>query len=95
MTRTHIHAKVFLGGTRSLTVISFYCPLNLNSNDLLKLSNLNSNVFVGGDFNAKHRFWNNSDNNNNGNILYKFLIDENITELIHLDVIGVKRIRVQ
>ena len=66
-----------------------------NSNDLLKLSNLNSNVFVGGNFNAKHRFWNNSDNNNNGNILYKFLIDENITELIHLDVIGVKRIRVQ
>lgn len=40
---------------------------------------------MGGDFNAKHRGWHNSDGNNNGNILYKFLIDESVTELCHPD----------
>lgn len=77
--------RINVGSSKWLNVISFYCPKNLTKQDLLKLTNLNSNVFMGGDFNAKHRCWHNSDNNNNGNILYKFLIDESVTELIHPD----------
>ena len=75
--------KLYMGGSMWLNLISFYCPNKLTKQDILKLTNLNSFVFMGGDFNAKHRCWNNFDNNNNGNVLYKFLTDESVTELNH------------
>lgn len=75
--------RLALSNSKYLNVISFYCAKNLLRDDLLKLMNLHSNVFMGGDFNAKHCRWHNSDNNNNGNVLYRFLVDDNVAELIH------------
>ena len=75
--------KLPLSNSKYLVVNSFYCPKNLLRDDLQKLMNLHSNVFMGGDYNAKHCHWHNSDNNNNGNVLHRFLIDDNTAELIH------------
>ena len=75
--------KLSLNNSKSIIVNSFYSPKNLLRDDLSKLMSLHSNVFMGGDFNAKHCYWHNSDNNGNGNILYRFLIDDNVAELIH------------
>jgi hypothetical protein len=77
--------NVSFGNSKVLTIISFYCPKILLKDDLQKLSDLNSRVFIGGDFNAKHRYWHNSDNNANGINLYKFLTDESPAELIYPD----------
>jgi len=77
--------KITLDSAKSLMINSFYCPKNLFKQDLLKLISLNSSVFMGGDFNAKHYYWRNADNNSNGNVLYKFLVDENVTELVYPD----------
>jgi hypothetical protein len=75
--------KLSLSNSKSMIVNSFYCPKNLLRDDLSKLMSLHTSVFMGGDFNAKHCYWHNSDNNSNGNILCKFLVDDNVAELIH------------
>lgn len=75
--------KLALRNSKYLAVNSFYCPKNLLRDDLLKLMNLHSSVFMGGDFNAKHCYWHNSGNNGNGNVLCRFLVDDNVAELIH------------
>ena len=75
--------RLALSNSKYLNVNSFYCPKNLVRDDLMKLMNLHSSVFMGGDFNAKHRYWHNSDNNSNGNVLSKFLVNENVAELVH------------
>lgn len=77
--------NVSFSNSRALTIVSFYCPKILLKDDLQKLTDLNSSVFIGGDFNAKHRYWHNSDNNANGNSLYRFLVDESPAELMHPD----------
>lgn len=77
--------NISLGGAKTFTIISFYCPKVLIKDDLQKLTALNSSVFVGGDFNAKHRYWHNSENNTNGNNLFKFLVTESPAELIYPD----------
>ena len=74
---------VALGNSKSLIVSSFYCSKDLLKNDLLKLMDMHSNVFMGGDFNAKHCYWHNCENNANGNALYRFLIEEDVAELVH------------
>lgn len=75
--------KLSLSNSKSIIVNSFYCPKNLLRDDLSKLMSLHPSVFMGGDFNAKHCYWHNSDNNGNGNVLYRFLVDDNVAELIH------------
>lgn len=75
--------KLSLSNSKSMIVNSFYCPKNLLRDDLSKLMSLHSTVFMGGDFNAKHCYWHNSDNNGNGNVLYRFLVDDNEAELVH------------
>lgn len=77
--------KIVLKSSKFLVVNSFYCPRNLLRDDVLKLMNLHSSVFMGGDFNAKHRYWHNSDNNSNGNVLCRLLVDDNVAELVHPD----------
>lgn len=77
--------RLALSSSKYLIVNSFYCPKNLLRDDLLKLMNLHSNVFMGRDFNAKHCYWHNSENNSNGNNLYRFLVDDDAAELIHPD----------
>lgn len=77
--------NVSLGGVKTFTIVSFYCPKFLLKDDLQSLMALNSSVFVGGDFNAKHRYWHNSENNANGNNLLKFLINESPAELMYPD----------
>lgn len=51
----------------------------MQSQDLSTLLELGSNIVIAGDFNAKHRVWNNTENNTNGNTLFKFLNED--TEL--------------
>lgn len=75
--------RLALSNSKYLDVISFYCPKNLLKKDLHKLMNLHSNVFMGGDFNAKHCYWLNAENNSNGNTLYRFLVDDDVAELVH------------
>jgi len=75
--------KLTLNKHKSLVINSYYCPKNLLKNDLLKLMNMHTNVFMGGDFNAKHCYWHNSENNSNGNVLNRFLVDEDLAQLIH------------
>lgn len=75
--------KIFLGNAKSVVINSFYCPKILLRHDLLKLMNLHTKVFMGGDFNAKNCYWHNAENNGNGNNLYRFLIDDNVADLIH------------
>lgn len=68
-----------------LTVVSFYCPSKLQKQDLSSLLQLDSNIVISGDFNAKHRVWNNTENNTNGNTLFKFLNEDNDLTIQHPD----------
>ena len=59
------------------TIIAAYLPFqcsgeqkNFFKGDLQKLTRNKSKFFVAGDFNSKHRSWNNLQNNSNGNILF-------------------------
>ena len=60
-----------------LTFIAAYLPFqcvgqqkNFLKGDLQKLTRNRSKFFIVGDFNAKHRSWNNAQSNSNGNILF-------------------------
>lgn len=66
------------------TIIAAYCPSGANNivrSDLDKLLALGTKVLIGGDFNSKHRNWNNFRANKNGNILFKHLESHDYTVL--------------
>ena len=61
----------------SVSIVSFYNPKKLLNEDMNTILKMDSNIFVGGDFNAKHVSWHNSNNNSNGNSLNNFLLNNN------------------
>lgn len=70
-------------------VISFVCcyfpgtnvnsqTLNMFKNDIKTLTNTNTSFFLVGDFNAKHRLWNNIRANQTGSLLYETICSRNL-----------------
>lgn len=58
-------------------------PRNIMThNDLEKFFQINRKTIVAGDFNSRHTFWNNHNNNTNGNRLKSFIDNNNINLLI-------------
>lgn len=80
--------KVPLKGS-SVSIVSFYNPKKLLRDDLDKLVRMGQNIFLAGDFNAKHVTWrvtwNNQNNNSNGNALNKFLLEKGNIEIHYPD----------
>lgn len=65
--------------TPSLHIGVVYIPpkYDLNPSSLNKLTGIGSPFIIGGDFNAKHRFWNSYQANKNGKILYNHYASSN------------------
>lgn len=57
----------------NMLIVSCYNPPQgeLNKRDLQKIMNLNNQVIIAGNLNAKHNFWNCVGANKNGNILFE------------------------
>ena len=62
-------------GTRTTSAICLYNPpkYKLDTALLHKLLTIPGDVIVGGDFNARHRFWNCARSNPNGKVLFEFV----------------------
>lgn len=77
--------KIILSNQKSVVVVSAYVARNsgtnsLKSNDLNKLNSLANNqtqLIIGGDFNARHQAWNDILANPNGNTLYDWYTNTN------------------
>jgi len=67
-----------------LTVGVIYAPpkAKFNCNSLNNVITNNSPIIIGGDFNAKHKSWNNFNNNTRGLQLYNYTINNDIS-IIH------------
>jgi hypothetical protein len=65
----------FSKGTRSTSIICLYNPPNHKIEQALlhQLLAIPGDVIVGGDFNARHRFWNCARSNPNGKVLFDFV----------------------
>lgn len=69
----HIYSVYFPGSRLSPDKLTNF------KNDLVKLTSSRRSYFLGGDLNAKHRFWNCVKGNKAGNILYNEMLTRNLT----------------
>ena len=73
------HVSVQIGNDTTITA-AYNPPDNLMTDqDLDALVKLSNKTLTIGDFNARHRFWNNHQNNRNGNTLLDYTINNNVT----------------
>lgn len=82
--------KLQLNGS-TVSIGSIYNPKKLLSDDLNKLLSMDPDIFLAGDFNAKHVTWNNLNNNSNGNTLNKFLLSRGNIQIHYPDEFTCRR----
>lgn len=80
--------KVYLSNNKYLFIIAIYKPpsVQLNSDELNSLISKcgQSQIIIGGDFNAKHRAWANEINDINGKQLYTWLNQPPMNEKMYM-----------
>ena len=76
----YISTDIWINNNNTLTIVNVYIPptITIDIAELNMLLPTSNNFLILGDFNAKHHTWNIGAQNHFGNVIFKWILDNNI-----------------